>query len=174
MTPSEAYADQKAMVRQETILESYVPPEIVLDHAELLRIKDKITKVNEAINDLEEQRDRLRLKLNTGIMACVEAGMKDSAVAKIIETPGRASIRKFTPEGIDAFRQAYPELYVRLEKVTISVSDAVKAIGDEGIKPYVEGGERGPSTFEIMSPLEVQALEAMQKGKEKRSGRSKV
>jgi hypothetical protein len=160
---------------QAVILEdSAAPVEIVMDHSELLRLKDKIAKVDEAIGDLEEQKKRLMLKLNSGIMACVEAGMTDSAVGKIIEHPGRQSIRKFTPQGIDAFRQAYPELYVRLEKITISVSDAVKAVGDEGIKPYVEGGERGPSTFEILSPLELDAMQAMEKGKEKRSGRSKA
>lgn len=178
------------MTAQAALLEvQEAPREIILDHAALLEIKRKVqilTEATEAVYErhleaakeeafeTEQQLERLKEKLAEGVAACVEAGILESGAGKIVETPGRASIRKFTPEGIDAFRQAYPELYTRLEKVTISVSDAVKAVGDEGIKPFVEGGERGPSSYEILSPLEVQALEAMQKGKEKRSGRSKA
>lgn len=158
----------------QAILEHPVEVEIIVDHAALLRLKDKIATINESISDLEEQRSRIQDKLDQGIAACVQAGMLESQTAKIIERPGRVAVRKFTPTGIDKFRQEYPELYVKYEKVTLSVSDVAKAIGDEGIKPYVEGGERGPSTFEIMSPLELAALEAMKAGKEKRSGRSKA
>lgn len=158
----------------QVILEQPVAAEIVVDHAALLRLKDKIATLQESIDELEEQKARIRTKLNEGIAACVEAGILESGAGKIVETPGRASIRKFTPDGIDKFRKAYPEIYCRLEKVTISVSDAVKAVGDHGIAPFVEGGERGPSSFEIMSPLEVAALEALKACKEKRSGRSKA
>lgn len=154
----------------QVILEQPATAEIVVDHVALLRLKDKIFTINESIRDLEEQRARIQDKLNSGIAACVQAGMLESQAGKIIERPGRIAVRKFTPEGIDQFREEYPELYCKLEKVTISVSDAVKAIGDEGIKPYVEGGERGPSTFEIMSPLELAAAKALKDGKEKRSG----
>lgn len=154
----------------QAILEHPVAAEIVVDHAALLRLKDKIFTINESIRDLEEQRARIQDKLDQGIAACVQAGMLESQAGKIIERPGRVGVRKFTASGIDAFRKEYPELYVKYEKVTLSVSDVAKAIGDEGIKPFVEGGERGPSTFEIMSPLELAAAKALKEGKEKRSG----
>jgi hypothetical protein len=178
------------MTAQAALLEiQEAPREIVMDHAALLEIKRKIAILEAATEavytrhleaakaealETEEQLERLKQKLADGVAACVEAGILESGAGKIVETPGRASIRKFTPEGIDKFREAYPELYVKYEKVTLSVSDVAKAIGDEGIKPFVEGGERGASTFEILSPLELQALEAMKAGKEKRSGRSKA
>lgn len=178
------------MTAQAALLEvQEAPREIVLDHAALLEIKRKIAILEAATEavytrhleaakvealETEEQLERLKQKLSDGVAACVEAGILESDAGTIIEHLGRQSIRKFTAEGIDKFREAYPELYTRLEKVTISVSDAVKAVGDEGIKPFVEGGERGPSTFEILSPLELAALEAMKAGKEKRSGRSKA
>jgi len=154
----------------QVILEQPATAEIVVDHAALLRLKDKIFTINESIRDLEEQRARIQDKLDQGVAACVQAGMLESQTAKIVEKLGRVGVRKFTPTGIDKFRQEYPELYVKLEKVTISVSDVAKAIGDEGIKPYVDGGERGPSTFEIMSPLELLAAKALKEGKEKRPG----